>query len=58
MLEIFLLCAIGSVADLIKIGLETLEGTGVPEVSFRIFMKGSVMAYPYHMLKRVRAGKK
>lgn len=57
MLETFLLCAIGSVADLIKIGIETMEGASISELTLRVFMRGAAIAYPYQVLKRVRTGR-
>ncbi len=56
MLEVFLLWAIGSVADLAKIGIETLKGRSISEISLGVFMREAVIAYSCQILKRVGLG--
>lgn len=55
-LEGFLLCTIGSVADLIRIGIEIMEGATASEVALRVFMRGIAVTYPIQIIKRVGAG--
>jgi hypothetical protein len=55
-LESFLLCTIGSVADLIRIGIELLEGATASEIALRVFIKGIAVTYPIQIIKRAGAG--
>ena len=55
-MEVFLLWTIGSAADLAKIGIETLKGRSISEISLGVFMRGAVIAYSCQILKRVGLG--
>lgn len=55
MLEVFLLCATGSAADLIRIGIEVLEEASVLVVALRILIRGIAVAYPIELLRRFGA---
>lgn len=56
MLEDFLLCTIGSIADLIRVGIEVLEGSSTSEVALGIFMRGIAVTYPIQVLREVKRG--
>lgn len=55
-LEKFLLCTIGSVADHIRMGIELLEGATASEIALRVFMSGIVVTYPIQIIKRAGSG--